>query len=70
MNALVDTPDDGDVLSIGRRYRSARDRLDTLDARWIGMADDAPGKWETAEAAQAVLQDSERLLLAVFPSPD
>ena len=66
MNALVDAPDDGDVLSIGRRYRSARDRLDTLDARWIGMADDAPGKWETAEAAQAVLQDSERLLLAVF----
>jgi hypothetical protein len=66
MNALVDIPDTGDVLSLGRRYRSALDRLNTLDERWISMADDAPGKWDAAAAAHAVLQDSERLLLAVF----
>jgi hypothetical protein len=44
MNALVDMMDAGDVLSLGRRYRSALDRLDTLDERWIDMADDASGK--------------------------
>jgi hypothetical protein len=66
MNALVDAPDAGDVLSLGRRYRSALDRLDTLDERWISMENDAPGKWDAAAAARAVLQESERLELAVF----
>jgi hypothetical protein len=66
MNALVDMMDAGDVLSLGRRYRSPLDRLDTLDERWIDMADDASGKWDAAAAAHAVLQDSERLLLVVF----
>jgi hypothetical protein len=36
------------------------DRLDNLDNQWTGMADDAPTE------AQAVLLDSQRLLLAVF----
>src|SRR4051794_17588169 len=66
MNALVDAPDAGDVLSLGRHYRSTIDRLDTLDERWISMADDAPGKWDAAAAALAVLQESERLSLAIF----
>jgi hypothetical protein len=30
------------------------------------MADDAPGKWDTAAAAQAALEDAERLLLSTF----
>jgi hypothetical protein len=66
MNAPVDLPDDGDVLSIGRRYRSTLGRLYNLDTRWVGMVDGAPGKWEAAEAARAMYQESERLLLAVF----
>jgi hypothetical protein len=66
MDAPANLPDAGDVLSIGRRYRTAMDRLDTLDERWTSMADDAPGKWDTAAAAQAALEDAERLLLSTF----
>ena len=54
------------MLSLGRCYRSALDRLDTLDERWISMADDALGKRDMAAAAHAVQQDSERLFLAIF----
>jgi hypothetical protein len=66
MDAPANLADAGDVLSIGRRYRTALDRLDTLDERWIGLTDDAPGKWDAAAAAQAALHDAERLLLSSF----
>jgi hypothetical protein len=66
MDAPANLQDAGDVLSIGRRYRAALDRLDTLDERWIGMADDAPGKWDAAAAARDALLDTERLLLSTF----
>jgi hypothetical protein len=66
MDPAVNPPDAGDVLSLGRRYRAAMDRLDTLDERWTSMADNMPGKWDTAAAAQVALEDAERLLLSTF----
>jgi hypothetical protein len=74
MNASVNLPDAGDVLSLGRNYRSTLDRLYSLDEKWIGMPDDArcwlcnvdSSKFDVVAAAHAALLDSENLFLAVF----
>jgi hypothetical protein len=70
----TDPGDDGDVLSLGRRYRSKLDRLHSLDEKWLAMADDArcllanvdASKFEVVAAAHATLVDGENLFLAVF----
>jgi hypothetical protein len=74
MNAPVDLEDDGDTVSIGRRYRSTLDRLRSLDDKWAGMADDArcwlggveASKFDVVAAAHDALIESEHLFLAVF----
>ena len=62
----VDTADDGSVLAIGRRFRATLDRFNSLEERWVLMADDAPGKLEAATVAYNIRAESERLFLAVL----
>jgi hypothetical protein len=74
MTTSMTVDDDGDVLSLGRRYRSKLDRLHSLDEKWQAMTDDArcllanvdASKFDVAAAAHDALMDSERLFLAVF----
>ena len=73
--ALSDAPDDGDVLSLSRRYRSTFDRMRrsmTSGAVWRTMAllprpgERTISKFDIAAAAHALLMESGRLFIAVF----
>ena len=60
------TLDDGTILALGRRFRSAVDRFDTLDERFVAADDDAPDKLALAVAGMDAEHERERLFRAVF----
>jgi hypothetical protein len=60
------TPDDGTVLALGRRHRSAWDRFDDLDRRHAKMPPDAPDKALVGSHADRAEGEQLRLFNQVF----
>jgi hypothetical protein len=63
MSAPTETPDDdGTVLAIGRRHRSAWDRFDALDKQRRGLPPDSPEAKAIDAFADRAAAERERLL--------